>query len=138
MLLIRDAGDFGNPGSRGLLRKKLLADKDVSVAFGFSNCETSEEVGSLISIYRQLTLRRRSAVLLQKWVDNNELEEKIKASILDRQEACLPRHERVLALTKLFQKRESGMAAHIKYGFRRAMSLLMPEGSGYGEGIDAE
>ena len=132
VLLIRDEGDFA------LLTKKLLADRDVSMAFGFSNCETSEEVGSLISIYRHLTSRRRSAVLLQEWVDNNELEEKIKASILDRQEACLPRHERVLALTKLVQKRESSMAAHIKYGFRRAMSLLMPEGSGYGEVTDAE
>ena len=94
VLLIRGAGDFDNPGSRSLLRKKLLADKDVSEAFGFSDCETSEEVGSLISIYRHLTSRRRSAVLLQKWVDNNELEEKIKASILDRQEPCLPYHER--------------------------------------------
>ena len=129
MLLIRDAGDFA------LLTKKLLADRDVSVAFGFSNCE---EVRSLISIYRHLTSRRRSAVLLQEWVDNNELEEKIKASILDRQEPRLPCHERVLASTKLFQKRESGMAAHIEYGFRRAMSLLMPEGSGYGEVTDAE
>lgn len=138
VLMIRDAGDFDNPGSRGLLRKKLLADKDVSVAFGFSDCETSEEVGSLISIYRHLTSRRRSAPLLQNWVDNNELEEKIKASILDRQEPCLPRHEQVLASTKLFQKRESGMAAHIEYGFRRAMSLLMPDGPGYGDVTDAE
>ena len=55
VLLIRDAGDFGNPGSRVLLRKKLLADKDASAAFGFSGCETLEEVGILTSIYRRLS-----------------------------------------------------------------------------------
>ena len=58
VLLIRDAGDFGDPGSRGLLRRKLLADENVSMAFGLSGCETSEEVGSLISIYRHLTSRK--------------------------------------------------------------------------------
>lgn len=29
------------------------------------------------------------------------------------------------------------MAAHIEYGFRGAMGLLMPNGSGYGDVTDA-
>lgn len=43
-----------------------------------------------------------------------------------------------LASTKLFQKRDFGMAAYIEYGLRSAMSLLMPDGSGYGDVTDAE
>lgn len=138
VLLIRDAGDFGDPRSRGLLRRKLLADKDVSTPFGSTGCEASEEVGSLISIYRRLASRKRYAVLLQKWVDHSELKEKIKASILARQAPRFSRHERVLALTKLFQTRNSGMAAYVEYGLRRVMSLLMPDGSGYGDVADTE
>lgn len=30
------------------------------------------------------------------------------------------------------------MAAYIEYGLRSAMSLLMPDGSGYGDVTDAE
>ncbi len=138
VLLIRGAGDLHATESQDLLREKLLADKDVSTAFGFGGCETSEEVCSLIFIYRHLTSRKRSAVLLQKCVDHGELEEKIKASILARQEQRLPCHEWFLASTKLFQKRDSDMAAHVEYGFCGAMSLLMPNGSGYGDVTDAE
>ena len=138
VLLIREAGNLNDPESEDLLRQKLLADKDVSTAFGFSGCETSDEVGNLISIYRDLTSRKRSAGFLQKWVDHGELQEKIKASILARQEQRLSCHKWFLASTKLFQKRDSGMAAHIEYGFRGAMGLLMPNGSGYGDVTDAE
>ena len=138
VLLIREAGNLNDPESEDLLRQKLLADKDVSTAFGFSGCETSDEVGNLISIYRDLTSPKRSARFLQKWVDHGELQEKIKASILARQEQRLSCHKWFLASTKLFQKRDSGMAAHIEYGFRGAMGLLMPNGSGYGDVTDAE
>lgn len=93
LLLIRDAGNLNDPESQGLLRKKLLTDKDVSMTFGFSDCETSEEVGNLISIYRHLTSRKTSAGFLQKWVDHGELQEKIKASMLARQEQRLSCHK---------------------------------------------
>lgn len=138
VLLIRDAGDLDDLENQGLLRRKLLADKGVSTIFGFSGCETSEEVGSLISIYRHLTSRKRSAVLLQKWVNHGELQEKIKASILARKKQHLPCHEWFLTSTKLFQKRDSDVAAHIEYGFYRAISLLMPNGSGNEDVTDAE
>ena len=138
ILLIRDAGNLSDPDSQDLLSKKLLADKDVSTAFGFSACETSEEVGGLITIYRDLTWRKGSAVLLQKGVDHGELREYIKASILARQEPRLSCHQWFLASTKLFQKRGSRMAAHVEYGYRGAMSLLMPNGSGQGDVTDAE
>jgi len=128
VLLIRDSGDLDDPEYQSLLRRKLFADKDVSATFGFRGCETLDEVNSLIRIYRHLTSRKRSAVLLQKFVDHGELEEEIKASILARIEQPLFCHEWFLASTNLFQKRDSGMAAHIEYGFRGAMGLLMPDG----------
>ena len=77
-------------------------------------------------------------MLLQKWVDPGELEEKVKISILARQEPRLSCHEWFLASIKLFQKRDSAMAAHTEYGLHRAMSLLMPDGSGYGDVTDTE
>ena len=138
VLVIRNAGNLDDQESQGLLRKKLLADKDLSMAFGISGCETLDEVGSLISIYRHLTSRKGSAVLLQKWVDHGELQEKIEANICAGQDQRLSYLKKFPASTKLFHKRDSGMDAHIEYGFRRAMSLLMPNGSGFGDVTYAE
>ena len=137
VLLIRDAGNHNDPESQGLLRKKILADEGVSMAFGFSGCGTSDEVGSLISIYRHLTSRKISAALLQNWVDHDELQERIKATILAGQEQRLPCQKWFLTSINLFEQRNYGMAAHIEYGFRRAMGLLMPDGSGHGDVTNA-
>jgi len=138
VLIMRDAGDLKDPKSQGLLRKRLLADRDISTAFGFDGCETLEEIGSLTCMYRHLTSRRGCAVLLQRWIDRDELESKIKASILDRQEQRLSYQEWFLDSTTLFQERDSGMSAHVEYGFYDAMSLLMPDGSGDGDVTQAE
>ena len=137
VLLLRDASDLNDPESQGLLRKKLLGDMDVSMAFGFNGCETSEEVSKLICIYRHLTAGKRSVVLLQKWVDRGELQENL-TTVLARQEQRLECHEWFLASTKLFQERDSRMAAHVEYGFYRAMGLLMRDGTGHGDVTNAE
>ncbi len=137
VLLIRYAGDLDDPECQSLLRRKLFADKDISTTFGFSNCATLEGVDSLISIYRRLTLQNRSAILLQNWVDLGELEERIKAGILARQEQHLSSNEWLLASKDLFQKRYSAISAHIEYGLHAAILLLIPDRSGYGDICDA-
>ena len=137
VLLIRDASDIDDARSRDLQRKKLLADKDVSKAFGFSNCETLEQVAKLISMYRHLTSRKRSVVLLQQWVDHGELEEKIRASSLAGHEPRPSSLGEPPAVTKLFQKRNPSRAACVEYGFYRAWNLLISDVSGPGEFTDA-
>lgn len=133
VLLMRDAGDLGCAESREVLRTKLLADEEISARFGFSGCETSEELGSLISLYRHLTSWKRSAVLLQRWIEQGELEEKIKITILAEQEKRLTCHQWLSVLAKSFHKREFSGAAHVEYGRCRATHLLEPEQSDYGD-----
>ena len=127
VVMIRDAGDRDDPENARLLRNKLLSDHDLSTIFGFSGCETSEEVSNLICIYKHLTSRKRSAIFLQKWVDQGELQANIKASIIARQEQRLSCQEWFLASTKLFQRRDSDVAAYIEYGSLGAMNLLAPD-----------
>lgn len=132
VLILRNAGDFDDPKAQGLLRNQLFTDRDISTTFGFGGCETLEEVDYLVCIYRRLTSRRASAVLLQKWVDHGELKEEIKASILARPEQRLSCQKWLFDSTTSFQERRSGFSAHVDHGFYNAMSLLMPNGSGDG------
>ena len=107
------------------LRKQLLADEDLSTAFGFLNCETLTDVNNLICLYRHLSLKRRAGAMLQEWVDSGRMKEKITHNILSKKIARHDCHQWFLSTGKLFQEEPvSGMAAYVKYGYVHALNLL--------------
>lgn len=111
------------------LRTNLLADKDVSKAFGFYGCETLEQVLYLIRVYAHIISSRRPGLLLQQWLDNGSIEYKLGRIIQSTGDCCLEGAQRLLSSRELLKEQIFGIAAHVRSGYLYAMQLLMPDGN---------